>query len=75
MTKTVLILDDALLKRLERFVSLGDLSKLVGELLHQRVEQLEQTEVTMGEGYSATRSERQMLNADWQIADGAGWPD
>jgi hypothetical protein len=75
-TRTTIYLDESLMERVRRFVSPRGLSSLVGELLDERVRQLEQAEIeaTMREGYLATRSERQALNADWQVLDGEGWP-
>lgn len=75
-TRTTIYLDESLLERVRRFVSPRGLSSLVSELLDERVRQLEQAELeaTMREGYLATRSERQALNADWQVLDGEGWP-
>jgi hypothetical protein len=75
-TRTTIYLDETLLERVRRFVAPRGLSSLVGELLDERVRQLEQAEIAaaMREGYLATRSERQALNADWQVLDGEGWP-
>ncbi len=75
-TRTTIYLDESLLERVRRFVSSRGLSSLVSELLDERVRQLEQAEIeaAMREGYLATRSERQALNADWQALDGEGWP-
>lgn len=76
MTRTTIYLDETLLERVRRFAAPRGLSALVGELLAERVRQLEQAEIaaSMREGYLATRSERQALNADWQALDGEGWP-
>ena len=75
-TRKTIYLDEKLLVRIRRFVALGDLSLLVGELLDERVRQLEHSEIeaAMREGYLATNSERRGLNADWQVVDGEGWP-
>ena len=75
-TRTTIYLDESLMERVRRFVSPRGLSSLVSELLDERVRQLEQAEIeaAMREGYLATRSERQALNADWQVLDGEGWP-
>ncbi len=70
-------MDDELLQRLQRFVQLDDLSQLVSELLEERVRQLEQakTNTAMRDGYLATRRYRQVLQLDWQVVDGEGWPE
>ncbi len=75
-TRTTIYLDESLLERVRRFISPRGLSSLVGELLDERVRQLEQGEIeaAMREGYLATRNERQALNADWQALDSEGWP-
>ena len=75
-TRTTIYLDEKLLERVRRFVAPGGLSRLVSELLDERVRQLEQVEIetTMRNGYLATNSERRELNADWQVVDGQGWP-
>ena len=74
--RTIIYLDEKLLERVRRFVVLRDLSRLVSELLDERVRQLEQVEMetAMLNGYLATNSERRDLNADWQVVDGEGWP-
>ena len=74
--RTTIYLDEKLLERVRRFVAPGGLSRLVSELLDERVRQLEQVEIetTMRNGYLATNSERRELNADWQVVDGEGWP-
>ena len=74
--RTTIYLDEKLLERVRRFVAPGGLSRLVSELLDERVRQLEQVEIetTMRNGYLATNSERRELNADWQVVDGQGWP-
>ena len=74
--RTTIYLDEKLLERVRRFVAPRDLSRLVSELLDERVRQLEQVEIetAMRNGYLATNSERQDLNADWQVVDGEGWP-
>ncbi len=77
MTKrTTIYLDEALLTRIRHFVPPRGLSKLVNELLAERVVQLEEAEIKaqMREGYLATREERQELNDDWQVVDMEGWP-
>ena len=70
-------MDDELLQRLQRFVQLDDLSQLASELLEERVRQLEQakTNTAMRDGYLATRRYRQVLQLDWQVVDGEGWPE
>ncbi len=75
-TRTTVYLDESLLEQVRRFVPSRGLSSLVSELLSERVRQLEQAEMeaAMREGYLATRSERQALNADWQALDSEGWP-
>ena len=74
--RTTIYLDERLLERVQRFVAPCDLSRLVSELLDERVRQLEQVEIetAMRNGYLATNNERRDLNADWQIVDGEGWP-
>ena len=74
--RTTIYLDEKLLERVRRFVVPRDLSRLVSELLDERVRQLEQVEMetAMLNGYLATNSERRDLNADWQVVDGQGWP-
>ena len=74
--KTTIYLDEKLLERVRRFVAPRDLSRLVSELLDERVRQLKQVEIetAMRNGYLATNNERRDLNADWQIVDGEGWP-
>ena len=74
--RTTIYLDEKLLERVRRFVVPRDLSRLVSELLDERVRQLEQVEIetAMRNGYLATNNERRDLNADWQIVDGEGWP-
>ena len=74
--RTTIYLDEKLLERVRRFVAPRDLGRLVGELLDERVRQFEQVELetAMRNGYLATNSERQELNADWQVVDGEGWP-
>jgi hypothetical protein len=74
--KTTIYLDEKLLERVRRFVAPRDLSRLVSELLDERVRQLEQVEIetAMRNGYLATNGERRELNADWQVVDGEGWP-
>ena len=74
--RTTIYLDEKLLERVRRFVAPRDLSRLVSELLDERVRQLEQVEMetAMLNGYLATNSERRDLNADWQVVDGQGWP-
>jgi len=77
MTKRrTIYLDEKLLERVRRFVSQRDLSRLVSELLDERVRQLEQVEIetAMRNGYLGTNSDRRELNADWQVVDGEGWP-
>ena len=77
MTKRrTIYLDEKLLERVRRFVSQRDLSRLVSELLDERVRQLEQVEIetAMRNGYLATNSDRRELNADWQVVDGERWP-
>ncbi len=77
MTKTTIFVNEELLQRVQRFVPLDDLSQLVSELLDERVRQLEQAEVeaAMREGYLVTRSERRVLQLDWQVLDGEGRPE
>ena len=74
--RTTIYLDEKLLERVRRFVAPRDLSRLVSKLLDERVRQLEQVEIetAMRNGYLATNSERQELNAGWQVVDGEGWP-
>jgi len=74
--KTTIYLDEPLLTRIRRFVPPRGLSKLINELLSERVTQLEEAEIEaqMREGYLATRQERQELNDDWQVVDIEGWP-
>jgi len=74
--RTTIYLDEKLLERVRRFVAPRDLSRLVSELLDERVRQLEQVEIetTMRNGYLATNSEHRELNADWQVVDGERWP-
>ena len=74
--RTTIYLDERLLERVQRFVAPCDLSRLVSELLDERVRQLEQVEIetAVRNGYLATNNERRDLNADWQIVDGEGWP-
>ena len=74
--RTTIYLDEKLLERVRRFVAPRDLSRLVSELLDERVRQLEQVEIetAMRNGYLATNSERRKVNADWQVVDGEGWP-
>jgi hypothetical protein len=74
-TETIIYLDEALLKRIERFIPLDGLSALVIQLLEERVQQLERTNIdaAMQEGYLATRSDRRALNADWEAIDGESW--
>ncbi|MEZ4769716.1 MAG: hypothetical protein R2844_14955 [Caldilineales bacterium] len=76
-TRITIFVDEELLGRLQRFVSLDDLSQLVSELLEERVRRLEQaeTDAAMRDGYLAVRSERQVLQLDWQVVDGEGWPE
>ena len=75
-TRTTVYLDETLLDRVRRFVAPRGLSSLISELLDEKVRQLERAEIeaAMREGYLATNSERQELNADWQVVDGEGWP-
>lgn len=74
-TETIIDVDEALLKRLERFVPAEGLSALVAQLLEERVQQLERAAVdaAMQEGYLATRSDRRALNTDWEAIDGESW--
>ena len=74
--RTTIYLDEKLLERVRRFVAPRDLSRLVSELLDERVRRFEHAEIeaTMREGYLVTNNERRQLNADWQVVDGEGWP-
>ena len=76
-TRTTIYIDEALLDRIRRFIPSRGLSPLVSELLDERVRQLEQEELeaALREGYLATKSERRMLNTDWQTVDVEGWPE
>ncbi|HRX02796.1 MAG: hypothetical protein KDI07_16865 [Anaerolineae bacterium] len=76
-TRTTIYIDEALLDRIRRFIPSRGLSPLVSELLDERVRQLEQEELeaALREGYLATKSERRMLNNDWQTVDVEGWPE
>ena len=75
--RTTIYIDEALLDRIRRFIPSRGLSPLVSELLDERVRQLEQEELeaALREGYLATKSERRMLNNDWQTVDVEGWPE
>ncbi len=75
-TRTTVYLDEMVLERVRRFISPRGLSSLVNDLLDEKVQQFEKTEIeaAMREGYMATRSERLELNADWEVLDGEGWP-
>jgi hypothetical protein len=68
--------DEALALRAQRLMPTYKLSRLVNDLLAERVAQLEQAELEaqMHQGYIASHQDRQELNADWQIVDGEGWP-
>ena len=76
-TRITIYIDEALLDRIRRFIPSRGLSPLVSELLDERVRQLEQEELeaALREGYLATKSERRMLNNDWQTVDVEGWPE
>jgi hypothetical protein len=74
--RTTVYLDESLLNRLRRFIPSRGLSSLVNKLLSEQAAKFEQAEIkaSMREGYLATRQERLELNAEWQVADGEGWP-
>jgi hypothetical protein len=75
-TRTTIYLDESLLTRIRRYVPARGLSQFISELLAERIVELEHAEIEaqMREGYLATRQERQVLNQDWQVVDGEGWP-
>jgi len=77
LIRTIVYLDEALLTRLQSISPAQDLSLLINDLLCERVVRLEQTKLAadMREGYRATRQERHVLNADWQVVDADTWPD
>lgn len=74
--RTTVYLDESLLTRLRRFVPPRGLSPLINSLLSEQTARFEQAEIEalMREGYIATRQERLVLNREWQVVDGEGWP-
>ncbi len=75
-TRTPIYLNEELLARAYHFFLPGELSQILGDLLAERVAELERAELEaqMREGYLAVKQERQELNADWDIVDGESWP-
>lgn len=74
--RTTVYLNEGVAERVRRFIPQRGLSQLINDLLEQKVVELEQAEIErqMCEGYLAVREDRKMLNEEWQIIDGEGWP-
>lgn len=75
--RTTIQIDDEVFDRVRRLVPTRGLSRFVNEALVARVDQLERERIAaeMREGYIATRTDRDELNADWRVVDSEGWPD